>query len=714
MHNKILKHAVSAVIAFAVLGLGAKQAAASCQFANGIQHVVFIQFDNIHFERDNPNVPSDLEQMPTLLNFLQNQGTLLTNHHTPLIAHTADDIITTMTGIYGDRHGQPVSNSYGYFKTNGTIGFTSSFAYWTDVNSLEATAAPIMYGPNGVAAPAPWAPYTRMGCDVAGVSIANIDLENVTTDVTTVFGAGSPEALEATSNSTQAVADFEGVIVHCGFNSATCNNSYAKADKLRSEVGGYAGYKGLFGHKYVQAAISPNGPLLDLDGNVIKGSNGNPGFPGFNPSASQTLGYIATMLESGIPVVYSYIADAHDNHGTGGIAYGPGEAGYVAQLQSYDAAFAKFFTRLNNDGINTSNTLFVILPDEQDHFAGTQNPTPAGCDGVTTPCTYIHTPSASTATSSANIGEINVNLSKLLATEKANTTPFSVHSDLPPTFYLNGNPAQTASVTRQLERDVAGLSTYNYFKGVTEATVDYLADQAGMSMLHMITADTQRNPTFVAFQKADYYGYASGTSACTQANFADCVQVEPGNAWNHGGYQPEITTIWMGIVGPGVKAGAGVTDNTTWSDHTDVRPTIMNLLGLVDDYQHDGRLLVEVLNDNVVPASVGATGSASRNAFVSLAQAYKQINAPVGALGLKTLQASTVALTGNDAGDLTYTTCTAQINSWVETRNTLAKQMIAMLEGAVFNGAPVDPTVANGLISQANSLIANASCSSAS
>jgi hypothetical protein len=30
---------------------------------------------------------------------------LLTNHHTPLISHTADDIITTLTGTYGDRHG---------------------------------------------------------------------------------------------------------------------------------------------------------------------------------------------------------------------------------------------------------------------------------------------------------------------------------------------------------------------------------------------------------------------------------------------------------------------------------------------------------------------------------------------------------------------------------------------------------------------------------
>src|SRR5262245_21457307 len=33
--------------------------------ANGdIQHVIYLIFDNVHFLRDNPNVPSDLEQMP--------------------------------------------------------------------------------------------------------------------------------------------------------------------------------------------------------------------------------------------------------------------------------------------------------------------------------------------------------------------------------------------------------------------------------------------------------------------------------------------------------------------------------------------------------------------------------------------------------------------------------------------------------------------------
>src|SRR3989441_12972877 len=106
----------------------------TCQLnsAHGqIQHVINIQFDNTHFTRDNPNVPSDLEQMPNLLNFIEGNGVLLSNHHTPLISHTADDILTTLTGVYGDRHGMPVSNSYRYFNPDGTSQSAGSFAYWT-------------------------------------------------------------------------------------------------------------------------------------------------------------------------------------------------------------------------------------------------------------------------------------------------------------------------------------------------------------------------------------------------------------------------------------------------------------------------------------------------------------------------------------------------------------------------------------------------------
>src|SRR3954454_5738973 len=116
-------------------GAPAASAAGPCQLGNKngqIKHVIYLQFDNTHFRRDNASVPSDLEQMPHLLNFLKGNGTLLTNSHTILISHTAGGILASLTGLYPDRNGQTVSNSYVYFKGTGVPQFTSSFKYWTD------------------------------------------------------------------------------------------------------------------------------------------------------------------------------------------------------------------------------------------------------------------------------------------------------------------------------------------------------------------------------------------------------------------------------------------------------------------------------------------------------------------------------------------------------------------------------------------------------
>ena len=287
--------------------------------------------------------------------------TISGNHHTPLISHTATDILTAQTGVYGDRMGIPVANSYGFFRNDGSVGFNSSFLYWT---ALAGDGKPQMVNENGKTAPAPWAAFTRAGCDVGGFSVANIEFESVPADVNTVFGAGSPEGIEANNAAVRdkANADFLGIAIHCALGSSLCNNSHGRDDLLPDEPGGYLGFKALFGNLHVQPVISPSGPVKDLDGNVIQTAQGNPGFPNiFNPTATQSLGYAATMLEAGVQVAYVYIADAHDNRSASG-TFGPGEAGYVAQLQQYDAAFGKFFARLAAHGITKDNTLFLSSP----------------------------------------------------------------------------------------------------------------------------------------------------------------------------------------------------------------------------------------------------------------------------------------------------------------------------------------------------------------
>src|SRR4051812_45704161 len=120
----------------------ARSAAAGSSCLNGqIKHMVYLQFDNTHYRRDNQSVASDLEQMPHLLNFLKNNGTLFTNDHTILISHTAGGILSTQTGLYPDRTGQTISNSYDYFPASKIPAFASSFKYWTD--SVDPTNDPL-------------------------------------------------------------------------------------------------------------------------------------------------------------------------------------------------------------------------------------------------------------------------------------------------------------------------------------------------------------------------------------------------------------------------------------------------------------------------------------------------------------------------------------------------------------------------------------------
>ena len=116
-----------------------------------------------------------------------------------------------------------------------------------------------------------------------------MELENTGADITTVFGPGSPEAIEAAGNSSQATKDFVGIAIHCAANDAVCTAGNHKPDALPDEPGGYVGFNALYGHKYVVPVIAPSG-LNDLFGNPITG------FPGFGGiSAAQSLAYTATM-----------------------------------------------------------------------------------------------------------------------------------------------------------------------------------------------------------------------------------------------------------------------------------------------------------------------------------------------------------------------------------------------------------------------------------
>jgi len=740
----------------------------ACQLGNGIQHVVQITFDNVHFFRDNPNVPSDLEMMPNLLHFFENNGTFMSNNHTPLIAHTANDILTTLTGLYGDRQGMSAgNNAYRFFNPNGTTDPASAFAYWTDpIFDTLTQPAPgsdanpsMVYSPTPPATtspppqpntitPAPWVPYTRAGCDAGYVGTANVELENTAVDIPKVFGPDSPEAKQLAADPDHfkdaEVADYVGVAVHCAQGSAFCANAQgvkfgqtsasptASPDLLPDEPGGYNNFQGLFGHRYVAPELgagTPNlmhhgyavtnaaGNLVDLNGNQLNGAFLNPpapGFPGFsNINASQTLAYLADMQEAGVPITGGYISDVHGNEHIPGLtacngapaALGPGSPCYVAQAQYYNQAFGTFFQRLAADGITPQNTLFVLSSDEGDHVAGANvgraiQPTPANCDGATVsgdtvtpdvPCTYP----------AGSFGELAGNLSGLLATQKANTTPFTTPGpgDSSPYVYVTGNPGQNADVVRTLERDVGGLTAANPYAGTTQPVTNYLADRTEAAILHMVNADPARTPTFTMFAKPDYF-LNTGATNCT----APCVSVNPGFAYNHGDYAAEIDTNFVGFAGPGVEnlgldgsaASAGPSSagsdsgqvtvpgshtKGTWVDETDIRPTMMYLLGLTDDYEHDGRVITQILTNPNSALSPGVV--------TSLGNCYKQLNSSVGTFGTATLKFATGGIESASPGDAQYLATDKALAALNQSRDQLAGVIKQDLENAAFQNTPV-------------------------
>jgi hypothetical protein len=510
-------------------------------------------------------------------------------------------------------------------------------------------------------------------------------------------------------------------------------------DSLPNEPGGYDSFQAVFGHKYLQSqlaqaansgvnrvvnghtypVVNAAGNLVDLNGQELDGGflpPGTPGFPGFGPiSAAQSLAYMADMQETGVPVTYGYISDAHEKKtGQTGCSnsrtpQGPGDPCYKANLAAYNTAFATFFQRLADDGIDASNTLFVITADEGDHFAGANvgrsvDPT-ANCTG--TPGTLGYTCSYPAGT----LGEQAINIHGLLQNQLANSTPF-YNEPQGNSVYITGNPGPNDATTRQLERDFANAQANNsYDANPAQNITQYEADPAVEQLLHFVNADPNRTPSFTVFPKPDFF-LSSGTSdSCgagtTQANAATkCSSINNGFAWDHGYYAPEIDNTWVGIVGPGVAHkgvdGSAAADGPssadgsnsnpqlvtavnnpgTWADHTDIRPTIMALTGLKDDYVSDGRVLTEDLT--IAP---GATGDKK---FQPLAVCYKQLNSSVGRFGTDLLVADTAALkTGSSTDDSAYQAVVSQIKTLGAQRDALATTIKNDLSAAEFDGTSI-------------------------
>ncbi len=804
----LLLAGVGAVIA---LPAGTAAAATGCQLGpNGsIKHVIILQFDNVHLARDNANVPSDIQQIPALDDFLKDDGTLLSNDHTVLISHTADGILSTETGLYPDQFGGGVANTYPYLNPKAKSGTSTSslFKYWTDPTSSADPLFTLIHGPasssdpEGINTPAPWVAFTRAGCDFAGVSSADMEFENDTSDVSNVFGASSPQFAFGNwsfntafdqhfgAGSDIGETDFEGLAIHCSLADSgpggKCSSANGGApDALPDEPGGYARYNALFGAVTVNplltgqsdgplpANYTPSGdtppppgnwqapPVYDvfapnatdtgrhaaavhnLDASTLPAppttyrqgrtptsqildEDGQAGFPGFDGmEGNNALGYTAAMQEAGIPVTYTYLSDVHDdqydeNHGN---AFGPGELGHELQLREYNAAFAAFFHRLSRDHINKNNTLFLVTVDEGDHYDGSA-PLNPGCNGVTVPCQYDSAEAGGAAFGTPgftrNVGEVDTSLPGLLKSLDGNTTTYGFDFDDAPALVVPNQSSPTGPrpgpndpTVRTLERDISGAQEFNPIVGHNVPITVNMADENEETILHMVNADPNREPTLTLFGDPSFFFQSScDTGAST---LPGCPLQGNGFAWNHGDIQPEIATTWQGWAGPGIK-NLGET-SSIWTDHADARPTMMTILGLHDDYSSDGAAIAQIIgsaHDRSDPWSRGQnalpwTIRANERGYEDLAAAYKQLDAPFGEFGLGTLDADTTALASNSSGDATYTGMTSQLQACENKRTSLVGQIQPVIAAAEGGRAPVSSWQAFLLVGEADRLINDA------
>jgi hypothetical protein len=144
----------------------------------------------------------------------------------------------------------------------------------------------------------------------------------------------------------------------------------------------------------------------------------------------------------------------------------------------------------------------------------------------------------------------------------------------------------------------------------------------------------------------------------------------------------------LGLDGPAAGDGPAIHDpngggtvpefsnNGTWVDLPDIRPTLLWLAGLRDSYVDDGRVLSEIVTD--------PNDAIAGSNYTDLAACYKQLNASVGEFGTNTLIADTAALKSGGGGDGLFKSTQQRLSMLLSQRDALATELKNGLFDAAF------------------------------
>jgi hypothetical protein len=108
----------------------------------------------------------------------------------------------------------------------------------------------------------------------------------------------------------------------------------------------------------------------------------------------------------------------------------------------------------------------------------------------------------------------------------------------------------------------------------------------------------------------------------------------------------------------------------------------MYLAGLKDDYEHDGRVVTQILaHPNEALSAPGVT---------ALGECYKQLNSSVGKLGTATLQFATKGIESTSPGDRQYRSTDRALVALDFARDRIASVIKGDLEAAAFQNREVE------------------------
>ena len=121
------------------------------------------------------------------------------------------------------------------------------------------------------------------------------------------------------------------------------------------------------------------------------------------------------------------------------------------------------------------------------------------------------TPDVSCTYPAGTFGELDGNLTGLLATEKGDTTPFALEADTAPELYVTGNPANSRDRAQARPRRRRAHGNQPVLGNRTQTITNYLADPTEEAILHMVNADPARTPTLADVRQAGLLPLDGGT-----------------------------------------------------------------------------------------------------------------------------------------------------------------------------------------------------------